>query len=161
MKKRFYLIFGIYAVLSFACQQAGDEPAGKDGWLTGDTHQKFETISNHLGGFGRAMWEVDYRFQELYWAGRDENWGYAAHQIEELEETLEDGLERRPERAPSAQHFLTVALPGLEEAIENRSPELFESRFNILMNTCNSCHVLEEMQFIRVGLPEQRRSSIR
>jgi hypothetical protein len=155
------ILFVVSALLLYSCQNAGDEAVGKDGWLTGDSRQKFETVANHLGGFGRAMWEVDYRFQELYWAGRDENWEYAAHQIEELEETLEDGLERRPARAQSAQQFLTVALPGLEEAIEKRSPELFESRFTVLMNTCNSCHVLEEMQFIRVGIPTLKRSSIR
>ncbi len=162
MKRSFKLLSIICVMtLSFSCRPAGDEPVGTDGWLTGDVQQKFETVASHLGGFGRAMWEVDYRYQELYWAGQDENWQYAAHQTEELEEALEDGLERRPARTESAQHFLTVALPGLEEAIEKRDPELFESRFNVFMNTCNSCHALEGMQFISVRIPTDRRSSVR
>lgn len=162
MKRFFKMLFAIPIILlAFSCRPAGDEPAGTDGWLTGDVQQKFETVANHLGGLGRAMWEIDYRYQELYWAGQDENWQYAGHQVEELEETLEDALERRPARAHSAQHFLTVALPGLEEAIEQRDTEQFEIRFNTFMNTCNSCHALEGMQFIRVAIPTDRRSSVR
>lgn len=153
------LIF--FLLLALACQNAGDRPAGKEGWLTGDVQQKFETVAGHLGGFGRAMWEVDYRFCELYWAGMDLNWGYAAHQIEELEETIELGLVRRPERAPSAQQFLTSAVPDLVKAIEERDPEMFGRRINTLMNNCNSCHALEEMPFLTVKIPVERKSSIR
>ena len=148
-------------VMTLACQQTGNQPAGSDGWLTGDVQQKFETVASHLGGFGRAMWEVDYRFQELYWAGKDLNWQYAEHQIEEIEETVELGLERRPARAASAQQFLTSAIPELVKATEERDPENFERRINNLMNTCNSCHALEDMPFLTVKIPVERRSSIR
>jgi hypothetical protein len=157
---KFLLVVSAIIFIS-ACNQAGDQPAGKDGWLTGDVQQKFETVASHLGGFGRAMWEVDYRFQELYWAGQDMNWEYAGHQIEELQETLEAGLERRPERAASARQFMTKAIPDMEEAITARDREMFDMRFNVMMNTCNSCHALEEMPFLTVALPAQRRSSIR
>jgi hypothetical protein len=151
----------VFMILFSACRQAGDRPAGSDGWLAGDIQQKFETIARQFAGFGKTMWETDYRYQELYWAGKDLNWEYAEHQIEELEETLEHGLERRPVRAASAQQFLTSALPELEKAVIARDPELFEKRFLNLMNTCNSCHALEEMPFITVKLPRERRSSIR
>lgn len=162
MKRTLKYLLVVSAVMLFsACQQAGDQPVGTDGWLTGDAHQKFESVAAHLGGFGRAMWEVDYRFQELYWAGQDMNWEYAGHQIEELQETLEAGLERRPARAASARLFMTNAIPDLEEAITARDREMFDMRFNVMMSTCNSCHALEEMPFLTVALPKQRGSSIR
>jgi hypothetical protein len=162
MKKTFkYLLVVSAVILISSCQQAGDQPVGTDGWLTGDAQQKFETVADHLGGFGRAMWEVGYRFRELYWAGQDMNWEYAGHQIVEMQETLEAGLERRPARAASAQQFLSKAIPDLEEAIAARDGEMFEMRFNVMMNTCNSCHALEEMPFLTVALPAQRGSSIR
>lgn len=144
-----------------ACQQSFDQPAGSGGWLTGGVNEKFETVTEHLGGFGRAMWEVDYRFQELYWGGNDGNWEYAAHQIAELEETLGLGLQRRPERAASAELFINKAIPDVAGAIEERDSELFERSISLMMNTCNSCHALEEMPFLTVSAPPERRSSIR
>jgi len=144
-----------------ACQQSFDQPVGSDGWLTGGVNEKFETVTEHLGGFGKAMWEVDYRFQELYWGGSDSNWEYAAHQIAELEETLELGLQRRPERAASAELFINKAIPDVAGAIEERDPESFERSINLMMNTCNSCHALEEMPFLTVNVPVERRSTIR
>jgi hypothetical protein len=162
MNKQVIIIAIIFIPIMFSgCRQVNDEPAGSEGWLKGDVQQKFETIAGQLGGFGRIMWEVDYRFQELYWAGQDMNWEYALHHVLEIEETLEDGLERRPARAGSARQFLTSALPEVEKAIESGDQELFEKRFQVLMSTCNSCHVLEEMPFITVNLPLARRSSIR
>jgi hypothetical protein len=160
MKRTVYiLITGM--LLLVACRQAGDQPAGSDGWLTGDVQQKFETIAAQLGGFGRIMWEIDYRYHELYFAGMEMNWGYAGHQLEELQETLEDGLERRPARAASAQQFLGSAIPGIKESIGAADKDMFEKRFNILMNTCNSCHALEDMPFLTVRLPVQRKTAIR
>ncbi len=151
----------IILIFCAACQQTFDQPVGSGGWLTGDVNEKFETVTEHLGGFGKAMWEVDYRFNELYWAGKDKNWEYAEHQIDEMEETLELGLERRPARAASAQQFMTSAIPDLKEAIDARDPGMFEMRINIMINTCNSCHALEEMPFLTVKEPLERRSSIR
>ena len=132
-----------------------------DGWLTGSNQERFDKVANHLGGFGKAMWEVDYRFYELYWAGNDMNWEYALHQALEMGETIENGLERRPERAASAQLFITSALPGIEKAIAAEDPELFERNFQLLMSNCNACHALEEMPFLTVKTPLERRSSIR
>ncbi len=162
MKKNLItIILTAAAFILPACQQSFDQPAGSDGWLTGDVNEKFETVTEHLGGFGKAMWELDYRFQELYWGGSDSNWEYAAHQIEELAETLELGLQRRPARAASAELFINKAIPDVAGAIEERDPESFERSINLMMNTCNSCHALEEMPFLTVNVPVERRSSIR
>lgn len=155
------LVMFMIPALIIGCNQRYDQPAGSGGWLKGDVNEKFETVASHLGGFGKAMWEVDYRFSELYWAGQDMNWEYAAHQIHELEETIEKGLERRSERAASAQQFMNSAIPDLEKAIETRDPEIFERRFMVMLNTCNSCHALEDMPFLTVKVPVIRGSSIR
>ncbi len=162
MERKSIMILMASLILFLAsCGGVSDRPVGSGGWLTGEVNEKFETVTEHLGGFGKAMWEVDYRFQELWWAGNDGNWKYAGHQIEEMEEALELGLERRPERAASAQQFMTKAIPDVEEAIGERDPEMFERRIDMMMNTCNSCHALEDMEFLTVKPPLQRRSTIR
>jgi hypothetical protein len=44
------------AMYSFStCQRDETEPVGTQDWLTGDTRQKLETITDHLRGFDMAM----------------------------------------------------------------------------------------------------------
>jgi len=161
IKKYLYVAAVIIVTLVAGCKQTCDQPVGSGEWLTGDINEKFETVTNHLGGFGKAMWEIDYRFRELYWAGQDLNWEYAQHQIAELEETLELGLQRRPERAASAVPFLTSAIPAVEKAISSGERKLFERNIVLMISTCNSCHALEQMPFLTVRAPVERSSSIR
>lgn len=52
-----------------------------------------------------AIIETGYRYQELYWVGQDESWDYADYQIEKIRKAIENGLECRPKRAKSSEHF--------------------------------------------------------
>ncbi len=137
------------------------EPIGSQDWLTGDLKEKLETITDHLRGFDMAMVETGYRHTELYWAGQDENWAYARYQVEKLQLAIERGLERRPARAESAQQYLNQALPAMEEAVEERDPELFNRQFEVLTQSCNSCHHSEEVPHFNVQTPEHRITGIR
>lgn len=154
------------AVLAVSCVPS-DEPADdtqtaeSDGWLTGDTHQKFDTIANQLGGFDQTMIEVGYRYIELYWAGEDENWEFAKYQIEEMRGAMLAGFERRPEREASGQAFMNNALPAIEEAAALGDAEMFRERFRNLTTNCNVCHMMEDMRFIVVDQPTVRANAWR
>jgi hypothetical protein len=137
------------------------EPVGSQDWLTGDLMQKLETITDHLRGFDMAMVETGYRHVELYWAGQDENWGYAQYQIEKLQLAIERGLERRPARAASAQEYLELALPSMKEAVEERDPNLFNERFETFTQSCNACHHAEQVPHFNVQIPENRITGIK
>lgn len=61
----------------------GASPGGEAGWLSqGSVEERFAVVASQLRGFDVAMVEVGYRYGELYWAGRDGNWEFAAYQIE-------------------------------------------------------------------------------
>jgi hypothetical protein len=135
-------------------------PAAAPNWLQGGEEDKFETISKHLRGLDMAMVETGYRYGELYWAGQDRNWDFAAYQLEKIRLTLELSLERRPKRAASAQLFSTVAVPQMKEAIEKKDPELFRKRFEVFTTACNTCHAMEQVPFMHVRPPAQRLSVI-
>lgn len=137
------------------------EPIGSQDWLTGDLKEKLETITDHLRGFDMAMVETGYRHVELYWAGQDENWGYARYQVEKLKLAIERGLERRPARAESAQQYLNQALPAMEEVVEKRDIDLFNRQFEIFTQSCNACHHSEEVPHFYVKTPEHRITGIR
>lgn len=149
-------------VILFACNGRDENKAsGTDGWLKGDENQKLETIAKQLRGFDMAMVETGYRYQELYWAGKDENWEYASYQAEKIKVAIENGLERRPKRAESAQNFLNVALPEIDRAIASKDTAQFTQAFAALTANCLACHALEKVAYVTVKTPVERQSPVR
>jgi hypothetical protein len=147
--------------LAFAGAAACSRPAparasGEGGWVAGNVDQKFDTVAKHLRGFDMAMVETGDRYTELYWAAQDDNWGYADYQIKKIRTAVENGLERRPKRAASAETFLKIMLPSVEEAITRRDSSLLRERIEALRSTCNACHQAEKVEFVRVGVPTVR-----
>lgn len=134
---------------------------GAEGWLKGTDEEKMEELAHQLGGFSRTMVEVSYRYSELYWAGEDENWKYAEHQLEHLLEALEDGLTRRPIRKNPAADFLENTLPNMEKAIASGNKEVFDEGFRTLTMGCNACHAKEGEGFIQIQKPLNRSSPVR
>jgi hypothetical protein len=129
---------------------------GEGGWLAGTTDEKFEVVAAQLRGFDMAMVETGYRYNELYWAAQDSNWGYAEYQARKIRTAIESGLKRRPKRAKSAETFLTIVLPSVEDAIKQRDAKLLQERMGPLRSTCNSCHEDEQVEFVQVGEPLTR-----
>ncbi|MBI5472306.1 MAG: hypothetical protein HY961_08175 [Ignavibacteriae bacterium] len=141
------------------CAEPAKDSASPDSvWLKGTSDEKFHTVARQLRGFDMAMMETAHRYTELYWAGRDGNWQYAKYQAEKIRTAIENGLQRRPKRAASAQTFLTFVLPEMLTAIEKQDSSLFWNRFGALTSTCNACHEAEKVAFINVAPPETRLS---
>lgn len=138
----------------------GKRPA-RGSWLQGTTDERFQQVERQLRGFDKTMVEVGYRFTELYFAGQDRNWDYAQYQLEKLETALRLGFERRPKRAASAQSFLTESLPAMLEIVEKADSERFQAEIERVRSACMNCHVLEEVPYFTVELPERRLSPIR
>ncbi len=142
-----------------ACQNAPQETYETE-WL-GETKQEMvNIIEDQFQGFSRTMMEVAYRYNELYWAGMDENWEYAEYQREHIEEAMEQGFVRRPEREASSQQFISTALPQMEEVIQMGNKERFQENFTRFTASCNTCHAMEEVAFMIVKIPEKRHTVI-
>jgi hypothetical protein len=139
-----------------ACRSDQPTATGEGGWLAGTPDEKFDLIAKHLRGFDMAMVETGYRYQQLYWAGEDQNWEYADYQLQKIRTAIENGLERRPKRAASAETFLTMVLPAVSQVIAAHDQTLFRRRFGALTAACNSCHDAEQMAFVRVAVPTMR-----
>ncbi|MGY0633322.1 hypothetical protein [Luteimonas sp. A478] len=143
---------------SHAAEEASATPS--DSWLQGTVEERLDTVADQLRGFGAAMVEVDHRYREMYFAGQDRNWDYAAYQIEEMEEAIGYGLQRRPNRAASAA-MLEPALDEVKAAVSAQDADAFGQAFQALAANCNACHLAEAVPFIHVAVPEMRVSSIR
>ena len=154
-----YILFLFVALLLFACNQQTETAQGK--WINGNEQEKLEKIEKQFRGFDNAMVETGYRYQELYWAGQDQNWEYADYQLEKIEIAIKNGLERRPKRAKSAEHFLTTVLPEMKKSLEKRDSLIFNKTFQTLTINCNSCHAMERVPFFSVKIPTDRQSPIK
>jgi hypothetical protein len=157
-----WILLSIVSITIGACSGEPSGPAKSDGeaWLrSGSVDERFARVAKHLRGFDVAMVETGYRYGELYWAGQDRNWDYAAYQAEKIRTAVRNGVERRPKRASSAQ-LLEGPLAGVEEAIMAKDSVLFTARFDALTATCNVCHEAEKVAFVHVRPPTVRSSPV-
>jgi len=162
--KRVLFTFVFLSALITGCKSPIEEEKtanGKDNWLKGNDFEKFDVVAKQLRGFDMTMVETGYRYQELYWAGKDQNWEYANYQIQKIKKTIANGLQRRPKRGESAQHFLNVSLPEIERVINTKDTLNFNNSFRTLTNACNNCHTKENVSFFAVKTPIYRPSPIR
>ena len=67
------LFVSAFAILIACTPEENTEAVGQNGWLKGTPNEKFDEVAHQLQGFSRTMKEVGYRYQELYWAGKDMN----------------------------------------------------------------------------------------
>lgn len=154
---KYILLLSVIAFL-LSCTQKQETAQGT--WITGTEAEQINTIEKQLRGFDNAMVETGYRYQELYWAGQDQNWEYADYQLEKIKLAIENGLQRRPKRAKSAEHFLNDALPQMKKSVQSKDTAVFNQGFKTLTINCNSCHTMEKVPFFNVQIPTQRQSPI-
>jgi hypothetical protein len=130
-------------------------------WLADSTvDARFLKVAKHLRGLDQAMIEIGYRYEELFWAGRDRNWPFAAYQLGKIRLTLNNAVERRPRRAASAK-MLDMPLRGVEQAVTAKDSGGFALAYRTLTASCNACHVAEKVEFMWVDAPSKRESVIR
>jgi hypothetical protein len=130
-------------------------PAPSETWLTGGVEERFGEVARQLRGLDVAMIEIGYRYGELYFAGRDENWAYAGYQAEKIGTALQSALRRRPRRVASSRAF-EPALRDVAESIRARDAAGFARRFAALTAACTGCHLVEGMASLMVAPPRIR-----
>lgn len=152
-------IFIASLITFISCNSEIQTPQGE--WIKGTPKEQIELIEEQFGGFGSSMVEVGYRYQELYWAIKDGNWGYADHQFEEIEEIIEHAVIRRPKREKTAKIFFDGEFAKMEEFLKKQDTTNFDQVYQNFTNGCNACHAMENHGFVTIKLPLQRQSPVR
>ncbi len=155
------LFLGAMAVMAISACQDQTEQRLETRWAGETMEEIIATLEDQIGGFDQTMMETNYRYNELFWAGNDENWGYAAYQLEEMLGSLEKGFLRRPEREASATQFVNLTSSQLMETIEKEDRDAFMKAFSTFAGSCNTCHGMEDVPFIQVIIPETRMSIVK
>lgn len=155
------LVGGIAGLgIAIAAEVPGPPKAG--GWLSKlPADKQIEAIDRQFRGFDMAMFETNYRYTEMYFAGIEGNWDYARYTGEKIAWAIKAGYERRPKRQANADEiFFQEAYPNVLDAIEKQDPTLFKQRIDELRGACNACHTAENVPFIHVGIPSIKQTPL-
>jgi len=111
-------------------------------------------------GLGEFMTATQLRHAKLWFAGKQNNWDLAAHEIDEIKEGLEDAARLHPsfDGVPVAEMIKTIIVPRiaeLEKAVKAKSSAKFMVAFDELTSGCNSCHAGANKPFIRIQRPTE------
>jgi hypothetical protein len=120
---------------------------------TNDSLRK-ELAETYRPGLGEFMLGIQLHHAKLWFAGQNQNWPLADFEVHEIQESLDDIREfctNRPEIKSIG--MISPAIDSINNAVQQKNPELFRNSFLLLTNTCNNCHKATEHAFNVVTVP--------
>lgn len=136
----------------FSCNQQMDN--------TADLQKRIDSLESKLENtykphFGDFMSSIQAHHTKLWFAGQNENWDLADFEIHELEEAIEDIQKFHAGRKEAELiGMILPALDSVEVAVKKKDLVLFKKNYNLLTNTCNTCHKQTDHGFVVIKLPE-------
>jgi hypothetical protein len=106
-----------------------------------------------------AMARMQTYMQKLHFAGQNENWKLAQFYTHEVEETMEDIINHNvvDEGQEISSLVKTMAFPNiekLEKTIASEDKTSFVEGYQLLLRSCNNCHVASKHEFIKITTPK-------
>lgn len=143
----------LLALIFFACSQPADETQV----LKARVDQLEKALADtYKPGFGEFMSGIQAHHMKLWFAGQNQNWALADFEVHEIMEALDDIQKFQSERPESKLiGILNPALDSVNTAIRLQNATLFKTSYQLLTNTCNSCHSAAKFEFNVVKIPEQ------
>ena len=129
----------------------GQEVPPSRRWLldASDDDERFRRLQIYAGGTDQQMWQIGYRYEEVYQAITDGNWELGTHHWGKLRNVFNVALMKRPNRTPYAESlFLDDTWQLLAEALESRDAAVAREMFLQERQACIACHVAEGYEFI-------------
>lgn len=151
-------------LLSFTQLLAQNNYSTTSNWLleTKTDTQKFKAIQKQFRGFDLAMVEVGYRFNSFYFAIKDKNYDLANYQWDKIKKAITNGTHRRPKRKTNSEvMFLNTQYKTMKIALNKKNDKLIWQEYSQVKQSCNACHAVERVPFIKVIDPEYRWQPIR
>ena len=159
LKMKTTLIISAIAVLIGALVMTGEVGA-----LTAifDQHTNITTTNGNITlaqiaqiqpGLGTVMMEYGNRMYTIYYAAKSGNWDLASYQLKEAREIQEVGENTRPGRAAMLKAFESAYLDQLNNTINSKDWNAFQTQYNITVDGCNACHTANGFSYIHYTLP--------
>jgi hypothetical protein len=151
------LLLGLVCIL-FSCQPKIDDHSKE---LQNQINNlKSELSKTYKPGFGEFMGNIQVHHSKLWFAGKNKNWKLADFEINEIKENLENIQKYETDRSESEMiPMIKPALDSVSDAIRKQNLLEFKNSFNLLTNTCISCHRVTKHEFIQITIPSQQNFS--
>ena len=118
----------------------------RDADSDGDCFRKLEI---NLRGFDEPMREVGHRYQAVYDAIKDKNYGLADSHWDKVKVAINGGPMKRPARTQNAEGmFLDSAWGAMDEAIKSKDHARIVKQFEATRQVCMACPTAEKVPFM-------------
>lgn len=115
-----------------------------------DLQKQIDDIKGVIPKFAIPMREVGDRFQNMFFAAKDGNWGLAAYMSKYMNGAMTPARLTKPAEYAAWKTFYTETFVPVEKAIQAQDWKAFEKEFNAVIVHCNNCHVGMGYGFIKV-----------
>lgn len=114
-----------------------------------DDDERFRRLEIYAGGTDQQMWQIGYRYEEVYQAITNEDWALGTHHWGKLRNVFNVALMKRPNRTPYAEAlFLDDTWQILADALESGNTAVARETFLQERQACIACHVAEGYEFV-------------
>jgi hypothetical protein len=117
-----------------------------------------DTPKSYFPGLGEFMARIQTNHAKLWLAGEAHNWDLAEYQLGEMKEVFSDVQDFIPRYkdipvGDMIDAIMTGIMSDLERAIGTRDLAKFSGAFDILTQSCNSCHAAAGRGYIVLQRP--------
>jgi len=119
--------------------------------------KQLEQIGKEEVHLGAIMGNMHYFLNKSAWAAKEKNVTLSKFYLHELEETVEDLIEKSViENGVAINQMLRPLKDLIEQTQKDAStPEALLQAVPVLIRNCNNCHVAHKKEFIVIKAPDQ------
>jgi hypothetical protein len=164
------LVRGVSASLFEPQARAQEKPVpGPDVAAAAPRDMDLQTLNNRLPDQSHAMQDAGYHFENLWYAGDQQNWPLASYYLRKTQSYLELAVQIKPVRKTRAgdvnlKGILDAVNNGMlaqvDQAITNKDTASFRAAYRQTIAGCNACHTACEKSYIRLQIPNAPSTSI-
>jgi hypothetical protein len=129
----------------------GQDKPPSNNWLLDarSDEERFRRLQVYSGGTDQQMWQMGYRYEQVYRAIIDRNWQLGTYHWGKLRDVFNVALMKRPNRTPNAEAmFLNQEWRLLDDALKAGDVAAAQKAFVAERRACIACHVAEGMAFL-------------
>lgn len=132
-------------------------------WLldANDDTERFRRLQVAMSGTDIPMWEITYRYEELYTAIQKNNWEMGVYHWDKLRDRMNTAAMKRPVRTQNIEGmFLDSGVwQSMRDALTSKSAERMRDEFRTVREVCMACHVAENLGFLNDSSTFERTKS--
>jgi len=115
-----------------------------------DLQKQIDAIKGTIPKFAIPMREVGDRFQNMYFAAKEGNWGLAAYMSKYMYGAMSPASLTKPKEYGEWKSFYNNTFAPVNKAIQAQDWKAFEKEYTAVISGCNGCHAAMGYGFIEV-----------